>query len=82
MKILTVKQVSDFLQLKPMTLYRWVKEGRIPCFKINGSVRFDEADIVKWVRGCSKNMPDEHREQAALRLMRRSKQANLCAGER
>lgn len=54
MQILTVKQVSEMLQVKPSTLYAWAEQGKIPSLKMNGLLRFEESEIVLWVKGCKK----------------------------
>ncbi len=46
--LLTVKDVSSFLRVHPKTLYKWKDEGRIPCVKINGRIRFKKQDIDNW----------------------------------
>ena len=38
--LLTVKELADQLHIKPSTLYAWAAQGRIPCFKLHGLVRF------------------------------------------
>jgi excisionase family DNA binding protein len=55
MKILTVKEVGDLLQVKPSTIYSWAEQKLIPSLKINGVVRFDEADIRDWISRCKKD---------------------------
>ncbi len=55
MKILTVKQVSEMIQAKASTIYAWAEQGQIPCFKINGLLRFDEAEVEAWIKACKKN---------------------------
>lgn len=54
MKVITVKQVAELLQVKPSTLYAWAEQGRIPCLKINGLLRFDEEEVMKFVKGCKR----------------------------
>jgi excisionase family DNA binding protein len=53
--MLTVKQVSELLQAKQSTVYAWAEQCRIPCFKINGLLRFDEREIETWIKACKKN---------------------------
>jgi excisionase family DNA binding protein len=53
-KILTVKQVSELLQAKQSTIYAWAEQGFIPSFKVNGLLRFDEAEIFEWVKACKR----------------------------
>jgi len=43
--LVTVKQLSSFLNLHPNTIYKWKKQGRIPCVDINGKIRFRKKDI-------------------------------------
>ena len=46
-QILTVKELSNLLKINNKTLYRYVSEGRLPYFKIGGSIRFDRDVIFK-----------------------------------
>ncbi len=52
MKILTCKQVAEMLQAKTSTVYAWAEQSIIPSFKINGLLRFDEAEIMDWINKC------------------------------
>jgi len=47
--LLTVKNLSQRLQIKPSTLYAWAEHGKIPCRKIHGLVRFDPTEIDRWL---------------------------------
>jgi excisionase family DNA binding protein len=51
--LLTVKTLSQRLQIKPSTLYAWANQGKIPCRKIHGLVRFDPTDIDRWLASFS-----------------------------
>jgi excisionase family DNA binding protein len=51
--LLTVKTLSQRLQIKPSTLYVWANQGKIPCRKIHGLVRFDPTDIDRWLASFS-----------------------------
>lgn len=48
--LLTIKQVSECLNIKPSTLYLWAAQGKIPCQKIHGLIRFDPDAIADWLR--------------------------------
>src|SRR3972149_6914853 len=50
MKLLSVKEISALIQAKPSTIYQWAELGQIPCFKINGLLRFDEKGILDWLK--------------------------------
>jgi excisionase family DNA binding protein len=47
--LLTVNALSQRLQIKPSTLYAWASQGKIPCRKIHGLVRFDPTEIDRWL---------------------------------
>jgi len=51
--LLTVKALSQRLQIKPSTLYAWASHGKIPCRKIHGLVRFDSGEINHWLASFS-----------------------------
>ena len=48
-EILTVKEVSELLKIHEDTVYKMVKEGRIPAFKIGSDWRFQKDQIVHWI---------------------------------
>ncbi len=54
MKLLDVKEISQILNVKPSTIYQWAELGQIPCFKLNGCLRFDIDDITVWIKSCKK----------------------------
>lgn len=43
-------QLAKTLGVAQGTIYLWVKQGKIPHFKLGKSVRFDPADIKKWLK--------------------------------
>ena len=47
--LLTVKDLSPWLNMKPSTLYLWAAQGKIPCRKIHGLIRFDQEEIRQWL---------------------------------
>jgi len=57
MKIITIKELSELLQIKDKTLYNWAELGQIPSLKLNGCLRFNIDDIHKWITSCKKD-PD------------------------
>lgn len=50
MKLLSVKEICALIQAKPSTIYQWAELGQIPCFKINGLLRFEEKEILDWLK--------------------------------
>lgn len=47
--LLTVRQVAAVLQVDEKTIRRFVWAGRIPCVRIGRRIRFDPADVERWV---------------------------------
>ena len=47
--LLTVKELSARLNIKPSTLYLWAAHNKIPCRKIHGLIRFDWDEIQHWL---------------------------------
>ena len=48
-EILTVKDVCELLKVNQGTVYKLIKEGRIPAFKIGTDWRFLRDRIVRWM---------------------------------
>jgi excisionase family DNA binding protein len=48
--LLTIKDLSAWLNIKPSTLYLWAAQGKIPCRKIHGLIRFEPEAITAWLR--------------------------------
>jgi PTS system nitrogen regulatory IIA component len=46
---LKLKEVAELLQVSEKTIYRWVKDGKIPCYRINHQYRFHSDEIEQWV---------------------------------
>jgi excisionase family DNA binding protein len=49
-KLLSPKKLAELLDVKPGTIYSWVSRGvPIPHVKIEGTLRFREKAIEKWL---------------------------------
>ena len=53
--LLTIKDLSARLNIKPSTLYLWAAQGKIPCRKIHGLIRFDPDAITAWLHAFKPN---------------------------
>lgn len=49
-EILTAKEVADYLNLHPLTVHKYAREGKIPAFKIGTDWRFHKKYIERWIR--------------------------------
>ena len=47
--VLEIKEVSEMLGVSVSTLYKWVSEKKIPCYKVGRLVKFRQSDIEKWL---------------------------------
>jgi excisionase family DNA binding protein len=52
MSLLTVKAVSERLQVKPSTVYLWAAQGTIPHIKLGRLLRFDREELEHWLLTC------------------------------
>ena len=48
-RITTVAEVAEHLKVHRTTVYRMVRKGEIPVFKIGTDYRFDRDAIEKWM---------------------------------
>jgi excisionase family DNA binding protein len=49
-EILTVDLLSDYLHCHPSTIYRLVKLGAIPHFRLGSDLRFEKGLIRNWIK--------------------------------
>lgn len=55
--ILTLEELSAYLKIPRSTLYKIVREGRIPCQKVGRHWRFRKAAIDRWLEETRANEP-------------------------
>ncbi|HYB89767.1 MAG TPA: helix-turn-helix domain-containing protein [Candidatus Binataceae bacterium] len=48
--ILTIGELSRHLRVHPTTIYRLLRKGRIPGFRVGSAWRFNRTAIEKWER--------------------------------
>lgn len=70
LSLLTVKDMAIRLQVKDKTIYAWASQGKMPCVKVNGVIRFDEGAIEQWLQRCHvqggpPRMPAKKRNRSA-----------------
>jgi excisionase family DNA binding protein len=47
-RLVTVKELSSYLRVHPSTIYRLLKRGEIPGFKLGSDWRFNLEAIDRW----------------------------------
>jgi nitrogen PTS system EIIA component len=50
---LTVRDVSELLNVSEKTVYRWVSERNLPGYRLSGQYRFNRAELLAWAT-CNK----------------------------
>lgn len=50
-EVLNAQQVADLLQLNKQTVYRFAREGKIPCLKCGRSTMFSKKAILEKMKG-------------------------------
>jgi excisionase family DNA binding protein len=47
-KVLTVRELSEYLRVHPTTIYRLLRAKQIPAFQVGSEWRFDIDTIDRW----------------------------------
>jgi excisionase family DNA binding protein len=47
-RVMKLKELSEYLKVHPSTIYRQLKRGRLPAFKIGSDWRFNVESIDRW----------------------------------
>jgi len=45
---LGIRDLSELLNISEKTIRRWIKQGDIPAYRINGQYRFNRTEILEW----------------------------------
>ena len=45
---LTVRDVARLLNVSEKSVYRWIKDGSIPAYRVNEQYRFNRAELLEW----------------------------------
>lgn len=48
-KLLTVEDLAEYLQVSTKTIYRMLRRGRVPCYRVGNQWRFRKETIDKWL---------------------------------
>lgn len=49
-KWITCADVSEQLEVSESTPYRWIREGRLPAYRVGDQIRIDPEDVKALVR--------------------------------
>jgi len=66
-EIMTAKDVAEYLNLHPLTVHKYAREGKIPAFKIGTDWRFHRKYIERWIKEkLAYNIEGKDRRKTAL----------------
>lgn len=49
-KLMTIKELADYLRLSKVTVYKMTRQGKIPALKIGKQWRYSKSEIDTWVK--------------------------------
>lgn len=49
-KLMTIKEMADYLRLSKVTVYKMTRQGKIPALKIGKQWRYNKSEIDTWVK--------------------------------
>ena len=49
-EVLTTAETCRYLKVAPRTLYRYIKDKRVPAFKLGKDWRFVKSELDQWLR--------------------------------
>jgi excisionase family DNA binding protein len=59
-RVMTVKELSDYLRVHPSTIYKLLRRGELPGFRIGTDWRFNAEVIDRWCLERNMKAPDEN----------------------
>ncbi|MFA5118137.1 MAG: helix-turn-helix domain-containing protein [Candidatus Omnitrophota bacterium] len=64
--IMTTKEVAEYLNIHPLTVNKYAREGKIPAFKIGTDWRFHKSYIENWIKDkVTHNVAGKERRKSA-----------------
>jgi excisionase family DNA binding protein len=54
-RLMTIREIADYLRLSKVTVYKMTRQGKIPALKIGKQWRYDKSEIDSWVKQKSNN---------------------------
>ena len=56
---LTVRESARLLKVSEKTIYRWVRLGKLPAYRVNEQYRFNRAELLEWATSQRLNVSPE-----------------------
>ena len=48
-RLLTARELADYLGFAPATVVDWAEQGKVPAFKVGGRLRFRLSEVEDWL---------------------------------
>jgi PTS system nitrogen regulatory IIA component len=74
---LKIKDVAELLNVSETTIRRWLPEGKIPSYRIDGQHRFSRGEIQNWVVSRHPPQNESQEEDSSLPIRGGNKQFSL-----
>jgi excisionase family DNA binding protein len=68
--LLTVEETAAVLRINRQTVYRLIKSGKLPAFKVASGIRIEQAAIKEYLEGC--RMVVEEKRKRTFRLPKKT----------
>ena len=49
-RLLTPKEIAEYLAVSHKTIYKWSFQGKVPFLKLGKAIRFDLGEINQWLK--------------------------------
>lgn len=56
---LAVRDAAGILNVSEKTIYRWIKEGKLPAYRVSDQYRFNRAELLEWATARRINVSPE-----------------------
>ncbi len=57
--MLNVRELAELLNVSEKTIYRWIRQNKMPALKINEQYRFNRTEILEWVTAQRVNVSED-----------------------
>lgn len=56
---LDVRDAAGIFDVSEKTIYRWIKQKKLPAYRVNEQYRFNRAELLEWATACKVNVSAE-----------------------
>jgi len=56
---LKIREVAKLLSVSDKTVYRWIREGALPAYRIHDQYRVERTELLEWVTACKMPVSEE-----------------------